>query len=216
MTRKPKKRPAAPPPDPEPDKPLTVMVASSVYGFEETLDQIITLLRSYGYRVLNSHGRTIPPHPGRSNRDNCLAAVRQADLFLGIIRPSYGTGVIGARSITHDEMRLAVELNKPRWFLAHENVVVARQLLRPFLKAFETGKVPPPSLKGNPILDDLRILDMYNEIVGTDRPAETRTGNWVQPFRTVGEAMEYIQTCLGNVESVREIIEEMDRERDNS
>ncbi|MGH7136478.1 MAG: DUF4062 domain-containing protein, partial [Pirellulales bacterium] len=98
--------------------PLRIMVASSVYGFETDLNQLCGVLTGYGYEVWNSHLGTIKNHPGKSNLENGLDAVRQCDVFLGIIRPIYGTGVVGERSITHEEMRLAVSLKKPRWFLA--------------------------------------------------------------------------------------------------
>ena len=66
-----------------------IMVASSVYGFQTDLDQICGVLQGYGYTVWSNHLGTIATHPGRSNLDNCLEAVRQCDVFLGIIRPFY-------------------------------------------------------------------------------------------------------------------------------
>jgi hypothetical protein len=87
------------PPTPE---PLRLMVASSVYGFETDLDQICGVLDTYGFTVMNSRMGTIPPHPDKSNRENCLEAVRNCDVFLGIIRPFYGSGIVGERSITHE------------------------------------------------------------------------------------------------------------------
>jgi len=35
------------------DKKLKIMVSSSVYGFENELDQICPILEAYGYEVLN-------------------------------------------------------------------------------------------------------------------------------------------------------------------
>lgn len=95
-------------------EPVRLMVASSVYGFESDLDQICGVLQAYGYTVLNSRLGTIPTHPNKSNLENCLDAVRQCDVFLGIVRPFYGSGKVGERSITHEEMRLSIQLNKPR------------------------------------------------------------------------------------------------------
>jgi hypothetical protein len=94
--------PAAPAPAAPP--PLRVMVASSVYGFENELDQIVVMLRTYGYTVWNSHAGTMPTDPRMSNRDNCLDAVRKCDVFVGLIRQFYGSGILGETSITHDEM----------------------------------------------------------------------------------------------------------------
>ena len=52
-----------------------IMVSSAVYGFENEIEQICSILSNMGYRVLNSHIGTIRVHPGFSNLDNCLKAV---------------------------------------------------------------------------------------------------------------------------------------------
>src|SRR5688572_18059045 len=117
---------------PQPRK-LNLMVASTVIGFEDQLAQICSILDGYGYQVWNSHIGSIPVHPGKSNLHNCVNAAKNCDLFLGFIRPWYGTGIIGARSITHEEFRKAIELQKPRWFLVHRDVTFARQLLKPYM-----------------------------------------------------------------------------------
>jgi hypothetical protein len=70
------------------------MVGSTVYGFENDLTTIVALLKRLGYDVLNSHVGTIKVVPTLSNLENCLKAVEECDLFLGIIRPYYGSGNI--------------------------------------------------------------------------------------------------------------------------
>jgi len=88
------------PPVPVPTaRKLKLMVASSVYHFEDQLRQICAVLTGFGYDVWNSHIGTIQVHPGRSNQENCVVAAQTCDAFLGIIRPFYGSGVIGGRSI---------------------------------------------------------------------------------------------------------------------
>jgi hypothetical protein len=39
---------------------LTVLVSSTVYGIEELLDRVYTLLTGYGYEVWMSHKGTVP------------------------------------------------------------------------------------------------------------------------------------------------------------
>ena len=51
------------------------MVGSTVYGFENELYQIVALLQTLGYEVLNSHVGTIKVNPKLSNLENCLNAV---------------------------------------------------------------------------------------------------------------------------------------------
>jgi hypothetical protein len=73
-------------------KKLTVMVSSTVYGIEELLDRIYSLLTGYGYEVWMSHKGTLPVVSHRTAFENCLAAVEKCDLFLGLITPQYGSG----------------------------------------------------------------------------------------------------------------------------
>ena len=95
------------------DKKIKIMVGSTVYGFENELYQVVALLQTLGYEVLNSHVGTIKVNPKLSNLENCLNAVDECDLFLGIIRPYYGTGNIGEKNITFEEIKRAIELKKP-------------------------------------------------------------------------------------------------------
>ena len=59
--------------------PPIIMVSSSVYGFEQTLDQIDAVLRGFGYRVWMSHNNTLPVNSKFSNFQNCLRAVKKCD-----------------------------------------------------------------------------------------------------------------------------------------
>lgn len=190
--------------------PLRIMVASSVYGFETELNQLCAVLAGYGYDVWNSHLGTIPNHPAKSNLENCLDAVRQCHAFLGIIRPIYGTGVVDERSITHEEMRLAVSLKKPRWFLVHDQVTFARQLFRQFLfRKDGTPKKRRFAFKKTAVLDDLRVFNMYDDVVQSDVALQDRKGNWAQEFHTLAEALVYLRVQFDNPDHVRQIVEEM-------
>ena len=111
-------------------KPI-IMVSSAVYGIEELLESIYGILNTAGFTVWMSHKGTVPVDPDKSNFENCLAAVESCDLFLGILTTSYGSGRDGdGLSITHQEILQALKLEKPRWFLAHHDLVFARGLLR--------------------------------------------------------------------------------------
>ena len=126
------------------DRKIKIMVGSTVYGFEDDLSQIVGLLRSMGYEVLNSHGGTIKVNPALSNLENCLNAVNECDLFLGFIRPYYGTGNIGERNITFEEIKRAIELKKPYWFMVHRDVVFARKLFKKLrvINDFDNSRIP--------------------------------------------------------------------------
>ena len=85
------------------------MVGSTVYGFEDQLSQIVAQLQLLEYDVLNSHNGSIKVNPKLSNLENCIKAVEECDLFLGIIRPFYGTGNIGDKNITFEEIKKAID-----------------------------------------------------------------------------------------------------------
>ncbi len=85
---------------------LTIMVSSTVYGIEELLDRIYTLLTAFGYEVWMSHKGTMPVFSNKSAFKNCIRAVDKCDLFLCLITPYYGSGVDGdGLSITHQELK---------------------------------------------------------------------------------------------------------------
>ena len=109
----------------------TLLVSSAVYGFEELLDRLYAILDGLGYEAWMSHKGTVPVNSSLTALDNCRRAVADCDLFLGIILPRYGSGKEkpGEESITHEELRYAIHLKKPRWILAHDHVVFAHGLL---------------------------------------------------------------------------------------
>ena len=171
---------------------IKVMVGSTVYGFQDHLMAICSQLETYGYNVMNSHMGTMRVDPTRSNMENCLAAVRECDVFLGIIRPYYGTGNIDeATNITFEEIKLAMKLDKPYWFLVHRDVTFARQLFRNlYVEGDERREV---LIKKNTVFDK-RTLAVYDHVIKHGQPLETRSGNWAQEFYRLDEALTYVET----------------------
>ncbi len=167
---------------------LKILVSSVVFGYEDLLESIYSLLEEYQYDVLMSHKGTIPIDPEISAMSSCLEAVEKCDLFLGIILPRYGSGreEKDALSITHREALRAIELNKPRWFLVHENVAIARQLLKPYRDPAQESNFqfkPGFNFQPTPILEDLRILDLYEKAMNLDKAeVKDRQANWVQAY----------------------------------
>lgn len=192
------------------DQRLRVLVSSVVYGFEDLLESVYALLETFGYEVLMSHKGTIPIVNELSAMDSCLEAVEECDLFLGIILPRYGTGKEspGGISVTHREADRAISLNKPRWFLVHEHVAIARHLLEPYHD--ETTKpnftlLPGISFQKTPILDDLKILELYELAMRHDiREVADRTGNWVQPFGPEDDARLFVTAQFRRYREVEE------------
>lgn len=171
---------------------LTLMVSSTVYGIEELLEKIYATLTAFGYEVWMSHKGTLPVSSTRTAFDNCLHGVAQCDLFLSLITPHYGSGVAGQGefSITHQELLKAIELNKPRWILAHDHVVFARSLLIN-LGYDSAAKRAALKLNKNRVIDDLRVVDMYEAAIRHDVQMPDRKGNWVQKYVSQEDALLY-------------------------
>ena len=132
------------------------------------------------------------------------AAVLDCFMFLGIITGRYGSSAPGEPSITHQETRRAVELDKPRWFLVHHNVTIARQLLRQFRSKAGTGwRV---RVKGCPILDDVRIIELYDEAIQSNRPLQNRSANWVQPFFAPDDVLRFLVTQFADPARIRSLL----------
>ncbi|MFN8705038.1 MAG: DUF4062 domain-containing protein [Planctomyces sp.] len=192
-------------------KKLTVMVSSTVYGSEDVLDRIYDMLTNFGYEVWMSHKGTLPVSSHRSAFENCLEGVRRADIFLGIIGTRYGTGVDkedpASLSIAHQELRLAIELKKPRWLLAHENILTARTL---FTKLGHEGVDGRKSLKlkRSDVLEDMRLIDMYEEATFDRLPLAERIGNWVQKIHSADDAGRYILSQFFRYQEVLAFVEE--------
>lgn len=184
-----------------------IMVSSTVYGIEPLLDQIAAQLRIYGYKVLMSRRGTIQLSHGKSAFTNCLDAVDGCDLFLGIITGRYGSGVDRfGLSITHKEVLRAIKKDKPRWFLVHHDVTVARQLLNPVRTTRQNKQRKCFCYQPTQILDNINIIDMYELAMMSDIPFEKRTDNWVQPFMSHQDVKDYIEAQFEDIGRIREML----------
>jgi len=175
-----------------PNGNIEVMVPYTVYGFEDQLSTICATLSTLDYAVINSHIGTVRVNPDKSNLDNCLDAVRQCDAFVGIIRPYYGIGNIEERNITFEEMKLAIELNKPYWFLVHRDVTFTRQSKKHLYYLDSEGQQQFNVKIKKSVIFDERTLDIYNHVIAEGSPIATITGNWAQEFYRLDEALDYV------------------------
>ncbi|MCA6369498.1 MAG: DUF4062 domain-containing protein [Cytophagales bacterium] len=184
-----------------PNRKVKIMVGSTVYGFEDQLSQIVAQLNTLGYEVLNSHYGSIKVNPHLSNLDNCLKAVDECDLFLGIIRPYCGTGNIGEKNITFEEIKEAIRLKKPYWFLVHRDVVYTRLLLKK-VKLKSDDEV---MFMDNRLFDKLSV-EMYEYVIKNHIPVTLRNGNWAQEFYRLDEMMVYINAQFIDKDFIYEVM----------
>lgn len=183
------------------ERKVKVMVGSTVYGFEDQLSQIVAQLNTLGYDVLNSHHGSIKVNPNLSNLDNCLNAVAECDLFLGIIRPYCGTGNIGEKNITFEEIKEAIRLKRPYWFLVHRDVVYTRLLL----KKMKLKSGDEVIFTDNRLFDKLSI-EMYEYVIKNHIPVTLRNGNWAQEFYRLDEMMVYINAQFTDKDFINEVM----------
>ena len=161
-----------------------------------------------------SYKGTIRVNSGKSNFENCLDAVAECDLFLGILTTRYGCGKdVDGLSITHKEVRAALQRDIPRWFLSHRDVEFAFDLVR------NLGfKVPDDVAKLNlmmkelqkmgrlPIIDDYNVLVMYSEVIQAKKDLIERRGNWAQPFFTDRDGQIFVTAqFLRHTQAIEEV-----------
>lgn len=196
-----------------------LMLASTVYGFEDQLSLLIANLQTDRLSILNSYYGTIRVNPKLSNLDNCIITVNDTDLFVGIIRPYYGSGNIRDKdakkpedkNITFEEMRRAIALEKPRWFYVHRDVEFASKVLKYIrvnatFEGKQAGKHQKNTLLDNDLVD-MSAIDLYNFVI-KDHEANLalRNGNWAQEFHVMIEATRYFQTQLGESTFIEELL----------
>ncbi|MEW7281365.1 DUF4062 domain-containing protein [Aquimarina sp. 2201CG1-2-11] len=191
---------------------IKILVASTVYGFEDQLSAIYTQLDNYGYDVINSHMGTVYAGAENSNLQNCMDAVDECDVFLGLIRPHYGSGVIGETSITHEEVLRAILLKKARWFLVDSKVVFARQLLRKAeIVEKNSGKkikLEDVIIRPNTIID-VRSIEIYNAVTKDKVPPKERKGHWAQEYYDLPGMTRYIEGQFSDSSKVKRTIDYM-------
>ncbi|MDQ9038766.1 DUF4062 domain-containing protein [Acinetobacter seifertii] len=141
-----------------------LMVSSTVYGSEDLLDNIYGQL-SEKYNVFMSHKGTVINNSNHSCYQDCRKAVEDCDIFLGIITPSYGSGLSKSNpfSITHQEMVLAKDLNKKRYYIVNDKVIFSSTFLEEMSLDINTLKKNGKKLRN--LVTDLYVVQMYRDIL---------------------------------------------------
>lgn len=187
-----------------------IFISSTVYGIEELLERVYTLLNTFGYEVWMSHKGTVPVFSNKNAFENCIQGVEKADLFFGIITQNYGSGINNETnmSITHEEIKKAIELNKPRWILAHEHVVFARKFLIDMgYKTKEERSSLKLKQKATSI-SDFRVIEMYEDAILSQKPLLDRQGNWVQKFEKDEDALLFTTSQFSRFQEIEAFIKE--------
>lgn len=185
-----------------------VMVSSSVYGQEELLELIYSLLTTLGYEVWMSYKGTIPTNSDESSLESCLKAVENCDMFLGLITTNYGTTKDGEISATHSEFKRAIELNKRRWFLIHDRVVFARQILRKLGHNNQATRHKLDLKILAPYISDLRVFDMYEDALDKHEEEGRITVRWVQEYDRDSDALLFAASQFSRYQDAEQWIKD--------
>ncbi len=187
-------------------KQLTIMVSSTVYGAQSDLRQISSILRGYGYKVVMSMEGTVYVPIGISNEDACKQAVVDCDLFLGIIFPRYGSG------ITHKEFAQALAIDKPRWFISHQYVTFARDVLKQYMFR---GKRRNRKFKfrKTDVMDKVDVIHMYNDAIQNHIASSMRKSHWAQPFFNTSDIFPFLDEQFSNMEKRIQELEEFKKKK---
>lgn len=199
---------------------IKIFVSSTVYDFETDLRRIFITLDGFGYDVYMSKEGTIPLNSRLSNLVNCVNGVEECDIFLGIVRPLIGSGVLkkGERSITAQEFDKAIDLGMIRFILADYRVEFAHRFLT-------LMKIPPEQIPVNrerksatedgiPVIEKIpnnlihgECVEMYRSAIQNNiHPAIRRIGNWAQPYKDGEDILRFIEAQFKDVERIKSLI----------
>ena len=199
---------------------IRVFVSSTVYEFESELSRVFAQLDGYGYDVCMSKEGTVPIDSRLSNLANYVNAVDECDIFLGIIRPLIGTGVLEreGRSITAQEFDRAIEIGMPRLVLADYRVEFAHKFLRLMGQSLDTipnykerkrtgvdGRI---EIEKRPnLLVHGECVDVYRKVIQDGvMPPAGRIGNWAQPFKDIDDISRFVEAQFQNVERIKKLV----------
>lgn len=202
------------------EKRLRIMVSSTVHGIKPALNQIYAQLDGYGYEVWMSAAGTIPNFSKNHAFTDCLKAVENCDLFFSLITPRYGS-VVDDVGITHQELSKAIECQVPRWVMVHERVTLVRSFFvklgfknaamrRGLLDSLgydDADKYSQMVRREASVIDDFRVIDMFDLASQQNIAPKDRVGNWVQPFSHDEEIRRYVNTQFGDYAAMKKQID---------
>lgn len=192
--------------------PIKVMISTTVYYFEDQIDQIDALFKSLGYETIVSKNGSVFADPRYGNFPDCLHAVEECDVFFGIIRPNCGSGQVGNYCITFEEFKKAREMNKPSWYVVDYRVNYAKELLRLLTPKSNL----PVDIASYKVLDlfesknkkefDPLCLAMLDYVDQKDIEYWERKNHWRQEFHRLTDITNYICNQFGDQQRIEDVL----------
>ena len=198
---------------------IKVFVSSTVYDFETDLRRIFATLDGFGYDVYMSKEGTIPLDSRLSNLVNCVNGVEDCDIFLGLVRPRIGSGVLekNGRSITAQEFDKAIEIGMPRFILADYRIEFAHKFLNLMNLNIDSIPLNREKIEKQENGEDVKILlpnnvvhgecvEIYRLAIQDQIKPANRIGNWAQPYKDSEDIQRFIESQFKDVERIKNLI----------
>lgn len=89
------------------------------------------------------------------------------------------------------------------------DIRVARVLLKQYRYLADGSLNPDFTYRETKLLDDIRVIDMYNDTILNDVPPEERVGHWTDEYFNIKDIEKVIETQFGKMDRIFDIIEKM-------
>ena len=123
---------------------------------DDDLGQIVAVL-SKDYEIVYAN-ELIIKSANNFNIEEHLEVLQKCDLFLGIINPKLANLGINIENIYLEEIKTAMDLKMPYWYLVHRDVTFTRNLLNDLIRKSATE-----IQSKNRYFFDIRTIDIYNK-----------------------------------------------------
>ena len=123
---------------------------------DDDLGQIVAVL-SKDYEIVYAN-ELIIKSANNFNIEEHLEVLQKCDLFLGIINPKLANLGINIENIYLEEIKTAMDLKMPYWYLVHRDVTFTRNLLNDLIRKSATE-----IQSKNRYFFDIRTIDICNK-----------------------------------------------------
>ncbi len=156
-----------------------VFISSTYYDLKNLRADLDRFIREQGYEaILNEHGN-IPYGSEKKLEEYCYKEIELCDILVSIIGGRFGNESSNKKySISQQELKAAIELNKPIYIFIEKNVLAE---LKTFEKNRDNEHIKYASV------DDKRIYQFIEEVQSLP------VGNPIAPFETASDITIYLK-----------------------
>lgn len=165
--------------------PKKLFISSTCFDLIDARAELKQALEAEGYVVYASETDDFPVNPELSAADNCLAVVRQTDIYLLIIHTRYGSQFNGKALVTvPEEFTSKLSVTAAEYFTARDAGLEIRIWVRDFI--WTAGQVQTGTSKAQlsdtlPPSIDPTVFDFIDYL--KNNPHEG--GSWINPFHDI-------------------------------